>query len=332
MPRALVGLGSNLGDRRATLDAAVALLNGTQLGGLPQTAVVARSSWYETDPVGGPGGQDEFLNGCVLLETTLAPEALLDELLRIETALGRVREVPWGPRTLDLDLLLYDDLVQSSSRLTLPHPRLSYRKFVLRGAIEIVPTLRHPLLDRTLADLATHLAATPRYAAFVGLSPGFRTQFAGEAAHVSGAKLVAATPAGIAATVEALIAQESGSDSLTAARAIEFLDARTAAVAESLQEADGAWVLDDAWPAAEAATLAAQLDGAERERLVAALPRCLTPNVAPRLIVCVGPTSAALELRQAAPEWITLPPLVAVDIADREAALMEIAAALQAAD
>ena len=137
--RAYVGVGSNLGDRRATLDAATA-----QLAGAPQTTLVAASSWYETVAVGGPLGQDPFLNGCLLLETALAPEALLDRLLEIETALGRVREIPWGPRTLDLDLLLYDDAVIHSPRLTVPHPRAFERSFVLAPWLEIAPNAELP--------------------------------------------------------------------------------------------------------------------------------------------------------------------------------------------
>lgn len=327
MPRALIGLGSNLGDRRATLDAATA-----QLAGAPQTTLVAASSWYETVAVGGPLGQDPFLNGCLLLETALAPEALLDRLLEIETALGRVREIPWGPRTLDLDLLLYDDAIIHSPRLTVPHPRLAYRKFVLHGATAIAAAMRHPLLDRTLGELADHLQRTPRYVGMTGLTAGFRTQFAGEAAHAAAARLVDATPAGIAASVEELI----GSHSLTAEMAIEFLRARTEAVAQSVADAGEAWVVDDAWPAAEAVQIVKVLDGdpAAQARFRDAARQLLTIGVTPRLVVGLDrdPHDAPRNLHRTDPQTVVLPPLVAVDIADRETALNEIAAALSAAE
>jgi 2-amino-4-hydroxy-6-hydroxymethyldihydropteridine diphosphokinase len=326
MPRALIGLGSNLGDRRATLDAAM-----RQFGGLPQTAVVSTSSWYETAPIGGPLGQEPFLNGCTLLETSLTPESLLEALQRIETSLGRVREVPWGPRTLDLDLLLYDDQVLDSPRLRVPHPRLSFRKFVLRGATEIAADMRHPVLERTLGELSAHLHRTPRYVGMTGSSSGFRTQFAGEAAHAATARLAEPTPAGIAASVDDLLMRAAGSHGLSASAAIEFLHARTAAVAQSIADAGEAWVVDDAWPAAEAATLLEQLPRADRDRFRSEATALLSSEVTPRLVVGLGGFAAARDLRRIAPELVTLPPWVAVDVADREAALTEIAAALDAA-
>lgn len=322
MPRALIALGSNLGDRRRLLDDAVAAV-----GRLPDTTVVAQSPWYETAPVGGPSGQQPFLNGVIVVETSLAPPSLLDELLAIESALGRVRDVAWGPRTIDLDLLLYDDVVRQTERLTLPHPRLAYRKFVLRGATDVAGERRHPLLDRTLADLAAHLERTPRYAALVGRPHGFRSQLAAEAAHAAGAQLVEPTPAGIAASVEQL-----GSDGLTVARAIEFLDARAAAVRRSSADAGEAWLLDDAWLVAEAVELLERFDDeASREQIRERLRHCSTWDVTPRVLVSLDGYDAPAGLRRAAPDFVTLPPVVVVNIADREAALIEIAAALDAA-
>src|SRR5262245_8677284 len=126
MPTALIALGSNLGDRAATLARAVELLRVAA-----EVRVAAVSRWHETEPVGGPAGQGPYLNGALRLETSLAPEDLLTVLQRIETELGRTRTERWGPRTLDLDLLLYDDVTCNTPRLTLPHPRLAERRFVL---------------------------------------------------------------------------------------------------------------------------------------------------------------------------------------------------------
>src|SRR3569833_2199293 len=105
MPSVLIGLGSNLGDRPDKIQQAL-----QQLGACSGIVVTAQSAWHETAPVGGPS-QPAFLNGAATIETSLAPEALLDRLHEVEQSLGRVRHEHWGPRTLDLDILLYDQLV-----------------------------------------------------------------------------------------------------------------------------------------------------------------------------------------------------------------------------
>jgi 2-amino-4-hydroxy-6-hydroxymethyldihydropteridine diphosphokinase len=326
MPRALLGLGSNLGDRGRTLDEALAAV-----GRLPGTTLVAQSAWYETSPVGGPMDQPPFLNGCAMVTTSLPPERLLDGLLAVEGAAGRVRTAAWGPRTLDLDLLLYDDAVIRSERLRVPHPRLAFRKFVLRGAKEIAADWRHPLLERTLGDLARHLETAPAYVATVGLPQGFRTQFAGEAADAGRARLVDATAAGVPATVEEVVRH-----GLTATTAIEFLRARQAAIERSLVDAAGAWIVDDAWLADEAAELARWLDDGPRRTFLADWRALRSSKFEPRLLLCLGtkstgPHAAALVVAHAMPADVALPPVVDVDIGDREAALVEIAAALEAA-
>jgi 2-amino-4-hydroxy-6-hydroxymethyldihydropteridine diphosphokinase len=119
--RAYLGLGSNLGDRRSHLRAAVAALPD----------VVAVSPVYETDPVGGPPGQDPYLNLVVALETELSPRQLLDVARTLEEAAGRVRTERHGPRTLDVDVLLVGDLAVHDDDLVVPHPRMWQRRFVL---------------------------------------------------------------------------------------------------------------------------------------------------------------------------------------------------------
>ena len=144
---AYVGLGSNLGDRAGNLLLGV---RGMLAAGL---RVARLSSVYETAPV-GVTGQPDFLNMVAELSGPLPhPEQLLARLLRIEHAAGRTREVARGPRTLDLDLLLYGDQQQQTELLTLPHPRLHLRRFVLTPLAELVPGLRHPALHKTFADL-----------------------------------------------------------------------------------------------------------------------------------------------------------------------------------
>lgn len=136
---AYVGLGANLGQARATLDAAL-----QALAGLPETRMVAVSSVYRSAPVQAQG--PDFFNAVAELSTTLAPLALLRALQAIEQAHGRQRPYRNAPRTLDLDLLLYGELVLNAPELTLPHPRLHERAFVLEPLVELHPDLRHPLL------------------------------------------------------------------------------------------------------------------------------------------------------------------------------------------
>jgi 2-amino-4-hydroxy-6-hydroxymethyldihydropteridine diphosphokinase len=138
MTRAHVGLGSNLGDRMATLDAAVRALDADEL-----THVMAVSRVYETAPVGGPE-QDPYLNAVAVLETDRGPRDLLDLLLATEAGLGRVRAERWGPRTVDLDLLLYDGPPIQEPGLTVPHPRARERAFVLVPLCDADPFARFP--------------------------------------------------------------------------------------------------------------------------------------------------------------------------------------------
>ncbi len=138
MNTAYVALGANLGDPKATVLAAFAAL-----ANLPESRVARCSSLYRTAPV-GILSQPDFVNAVALLETTLPPEALLDALLDIEARFGRIRRERNGPRTLDLDLLLYDDIELDLPRLTLPHPRLHLRAFVLLPLAEVAPDLAIP--------------------------------------------------------------------------------------------------------------------------------------------------------------------------------------------
>lgn len=141
MTRAAIGLGSNLGDRLRQLREAASAL-----------PVVARSRVYETEPVGPP--QPAYLNAVVLIETEKDAHALLDQLLAIEARMGRVRRERWGPRTIDLDVLLVEGVAASDARLVVPHPHLEERAFALVPLLEVWPDAKHPITGRPYASIA----------------------------------------------------------------------------------------------------------------------------------------------------------------------------------
>lgn len=152
---AYIGLGSNLGDRELKLLMAVA-----ELGKLPGTRVTALSPFYETEPVGGVP-QDNFYNAAARIATTLPPLELLDRLKRIELEVfHRAPAEHWGPRSMDLDILLYGDQVISLERLTIPHPRLAERRFALQPLADIAPSLVHPSVGKSIVQLLAALTST----------------------------------------------------------------------------------------------------------------------------------------------------------------------------
>lgn len=143
-----IALGANLGQREKNIAAALNALQHTK-----GVSVEAVSSLYETDAVGGPPDQPRFINAAAKLTTELAPERLLSVLQQIELSLGRRRGEHWGPREIDLDILLYDNLVISEDGLTIPHPLMHERRFVMEPLAEIGPNAKHPALGLSAQEI-----------------------------------------------------------------------------------------------------------------------------------------------------------------------------------
>lgn len=154
--RCLIALGSNLGDRLENVEAGLA-----GIAGLADVEIVAVSALYETAPVGGPDGQGPYLNAALAADTTLGAGVLLAALHRIEGSRERERIERWGPRTLDLDLLVHGELVVDAETLQVPHPRMHERRFVMVPVCDVAADLVHPVLHRTMGDLLGELPIEP---------------------------------------------------------------------------------------------------------------------------------------------------------------------------
>jgi 2-amino-4-hydroxy-6-hydroxymethyldihydropteridine diphosphokinase len=149
---AYIAIGANLGEREKTMRRALAMLDETD-----GVRVARVSSFIENPAVGGPADSPAFLNGVAEVQTTFSPEALLDRLLEIEQQLGRVRREKWEPRAIDLDVILFGDQIVNTDRLTIPHPLMHERQFVLEPLAEIAPEVVHPILNENAAQLWAQL-------------------------------------------------------------------------------------------------------------------------------------------------------------------------------
>lgn len=345
MTLALVALGTNLGDRQANLDRAVQLLAAA-----PGVRLLAVSRPRATRPVGGPSGQADFLNAAALFETSLEPVVFFAVIQEIETALGRQREGPrWGPRPIDLDLLLYGSLVFESADLTIPHPRMAFRRFVVEPAAEVAPTMLHPAIGWTLAELHEHLRTAPPYAAIAGAPYAGKSRLAVEVSRLVGAQFLRDPAAG-----QSMEAGPTGTAGPGWERQIELLESRASQLsgAISAEKEPHVRVVSDYW-FAEALCFAAIEFPPERveefgrrwQEASAVVPRekLLTLLDAPvdwlwdRALAAERPSWLDLEalgrVRQAIVDRATEPgrgPLLRLDARQPDNARIELAAAIEA--
>lgn len=237
MADCLIALGANLGDRAATLDAALAAISAD-----PQTRVVARSSYHETPAIGGPAGQQPFLNAAARIDTLRSCEATWEMLANVERQLGRVRDVRWGPRTVDLDLLLYDKLELATPQLEIPHPRMAFRRFVLAPAAEVAADMRHPSTGWTIAQLLAHLDVRPNYVALAGPIGAGKSQLAQQLGTLTGWRVIHEPV--VDARLSAYYADRCGTTRNTETA---ILEERSRLLAREVWDDPVRWTVSDFW-------------------------------------------------------------------------------------
>ena len=231
MSKCLIALGSNLGNRQHHLDEAV-----TRLLARENIDFLARSRPITTNPIGGPTGQHHFLNEVLMIETNRTPESLLTCAQQVEQELGRVRHQRWGARTIDIDLLMVDQMIVQSPSLQLPHPRMMYRQFVLQPATEIAPELEHPLVGWSLAKLLDNLSSPVNYLAFTGSDTEYTQQFVRILAQQLNLDLLS--------DPQSASLHQAGQ---TLATWLEFLDHRRELVARQCGTTGGQFTVADFW-------------------------------------------------------------------------------------
>jgi 2-amino-4-hydroxy-6-hydroxymethyldihydropteridine diphosphokinase len=280
MSRSLVALGSNLGDRERTYRQAI-----EQLAASEGISIVALSGVHETKPIGGAAGQASFLNAAVLVETSLSPAALHARLQEIELQLGRERRQRWDARTLDLDVLLYDAQVIATPGLSVPHPRMAFRRFVLEPAAEVAPDMVHPTIGWSMAQLLEHLNSATSYVALLGVPGSGKTTLAARLAEACGGRLLAQTA----------WPQRDDSSGQPLERQIQFLDAFAGMLTGSDRPRPGELVISDFFLDQSLAYARAALDPRSWEAFEAHWKVIRQSVARPKLIIVLDECPSAVD-------------------------------------
>ena len=287
MQPCLVSLGANLGDRERLLTQAMDRLSAHGAILDPRA-----SSFLTTRPIGGPAGQGEFLNAAMRFRTALPASELIALLQQIENSLGRKRAVRWGPRTIDLDLLLYGDCVIDLPGLLVPHPRMAFRRFVLAPAAEVAPEMTHPTIGWSISRLLDNLNRSETLVSIAGASGTDRRRLAKEV---------------VAATGSAALRQFEPSDhpaSLPAGRSaeafIEFWQKRAAVLRKAEWPTAVSLMISDEWFDQPLWESFVELSAEEKAACHAAYEDAKAEVVAPKLVVlAVGAVTASETQRDA---------------------------------
>ena len=313
MATSLIAFGANLGNRSDSLDRA-----SQRLSEHPQVELTARSQPHQTKPVGGPPGQEDFLNAALLINTTLSPHQLLKLLQEVEAELGRERVKRWGQRTIDLDLLLYDSLILSDEHLQVPHPHMSFRRFVLEPAAEIAATLVHPQNGWTIQQLLNHLESTGNYVALVGPPGCGKTNMVNRVSErLSGQPLLTPPAPGVTTNESEL----------------KFIEQRVAILASFKTSEPTGFAISDFWLPQSVAYLAYHHDAETTGSLPAHVRQTFSAALQPKLRVLIDVTPDDPEgIQQRLRELALQPqqgPLLHLATADPEVLLQEVEAAIQ---
>ncbi|MEQ8791108.1 MAG: 2-amino-4-hydroxy-6-hydroxymethyldihydropteridine diphosphokinase [Pirellulaceae bacterium] len=325
MTTCLVALGANLGQRRAALSRAVDLLRQA-----PHIHDLRVSRWLETPPVATPDSQDPFLNGALRLETTRPPEDLLDLLLQIEDDLGRRRDVRWGARAIDLDLLLYGEQIVQSPRLQVPHPWMAVRRFVLAPAVEVAAEMIHPQIGWSVSRLLEHLNSAAEYVALTGVAAAVVERIAGAVAARCGWNLLR-DPVGEATSASAPVYEQAP----VYEREASLLSRRAGAIAEAGVSPSNR-VLSAFW--VEQSLACGLLTQSQREALSRQIQAARQTAASPKLVVLLKPREGAASSSAEAIELERLAarpgrgPFLVLDDEPEERAVTEVLAALEAMD
>jgi 2-amino-4-hydroxy-6-hydroxymethyldihydropteridine diphosphokinase len=277
MPRCLVALGSNLGDRAAQIARACAMLAAQ-----PGMSALRSSRLYETRPIGGAADQPAYLNAAATFACDLSAAQLHAALLGTEAALGRQRGERWGPRTIDLDLLLYGEAVIDTPALVVPHPRMAFRRFVLEPAAEVAPDLRHPTIGWTVGQMLAHLNTAVPYVALLGLPGSGKTALARRLVSALGGRWIVDPIGGLSAAGDAVRAKGA---SPALRRQIELLDRRGQVLAAGLWPDERVLAVSDFYFDQGLAYAELALCAAEMEAYRRAHQRAAAEVVLPKLLV-----------------------------------------------